>query len=222
MITGWWAGLAHAAVLGVDHHGHVEADRVVWETTIVGTGDPIVLATPIVRGRVTTVIGGDEQWDREQLVGVVRSDRTVFLTSWHPANEGLRPPLVLDPEALQQVVVDGHRFVADPELGWVDRVGWTSGPSIGSAERTRLKRVLQTVDVRQPRIGTAIFRVDRPAPSGLDGVLVPSGGVTRGALVVAGGAAMVGIGVLVAGYRWLERRARAERLASYLQGISEL
>ena len=159
-----------------------------------GTGGPIVLATPVSGDRPTAVRGGDLRWEDDRIVGFDRSQQVVVLATWQPAADGVRPPLVADPTALQRAVVDGHRFVPDPGLGWVERVGWTSAPSIGSAERNTLERVLRTADLRPVRFGAAIFRVNHPSPDGLPGALVGRGGVTRGAIGVAGIAAVVGSG----------------------------
>jgi hypothetical protein len=216
----WLAGAAHAALVAADHHGFADAAGLSWASTlVVDSADDLVLATPIAAGDLVDLRGATAVYDGDRVVRLVPHALGIVVRIRQDADEPLRPPLVLDATAVQELGLDGMTFEPDPSLGLQKRIGRWASPSIGRAERSAAHERL----VAQERIqGLAetphrdvLICADRMFPDGLAGEIRPPGAVPAavvfGAVVLTGGLFVVGI----VGYRVLDRFTRRERIQAW-------
>jgi hypothetical protein len=223
VITLGLMGVAYAGLVGADHHGRLGADGLLqWESTLVVKGHaPLALATPVREDQLVDLRGADPVWDEKRLVTLVPRSTVIVLESRQAAGDGLRPPLIVDSEAVQEVGVDGQAFDPAPSAGLERRIGGWVTSDVGRIEREVARDALRDgqrsagLD-RTPRRGL-VLRVDGPRPDGIAGELRVAGAI-QPLVVVA--ASLVALGVLAAGwvgYSRLEALARRERIQAYFE-----
>jgi hypothetical protein len=193
-----WVAAALAAT-SVQHVGTVSGDAIEWVSTWHSDADCVAIAAPFEPPPGFTLRGQELCREPGQSWRLAHTQRF--------PDEALRLPLPVG--ELQRIDLRGARFDPDPELGLLKGLGSWATTGVSARDRRALDRKLgrgrgsSRLYVRPAAIGPLVGHVGKAGP-------------TTGARVGAV-SAFVAIGLALAGlYRLLERRARVERIESWL------